>query len=139
MTQQQIGQTVTFADAVLAAVVANTPLVIPIPCFGLHTGFPIDSTGAPANVFSGATDRQPPTYGAPSGGGVQLTASPPQWNITGPGQPTFISLWSGFDGDAGAFCIGVGLLLAPGPLAEGDVFSLAACPIAYTNLATAAS
>lgn len=99
----------------------------PLICLQLHDD-PAGADGT-ANVFAGAT-RAAATYNPASAGSMPL-ATAPLFNITAGGTVKYISAWTGFEGDPGAYCMATGQMSVPITLANGDRFNLATCPIKF--------
>lgn len=97
----------------------NVPFYAPIMCVQLHNGFPgVDGT---SNI-STTTARQSGTWTAGTAAAFGLTATPPTWIIGGPDVLAFISVWSGFEGDANATYLWSSQLNTTVAVAEGDTY-----------------
>lgn len=128
-----LGATAALADSWLNSLL-NIPFTAPVLALQLHKGFP---GGGPSDAgtlnLSAVTTRVAPTYSASSGGSGLALVSPPQWNMTAAETISHISAWTGL---TGAVCVGIGALLVPKTVANGDLFSLSTCPILFASLAS---
>lgn len=121
------GISTTYADLVLGTLL-NQPLTTSILCAQLHTGDP--GPNGTSNV-SAVTARQQFTLAAPGTGSTSLTGGQPTWSMVTNETIMAISLWSGFDGDDSAIYLFSLPLLLGQTVADGDVFTLTGCSIAF--------
>lgn len=121
----QIGATVALANIWLD-ILRGVPWVGPLIALQLHTGHP--GLGS-ANAFGGAS-RVAASYNAASGGSMSLIVGP-TFTITAGGSILYVTAWTGLSGDPDAFCFATGRMVSPVAVANGDLFNLASCPIAF--------
>jgi hypothetical protein len=107
----------------------NVPYTVGVTAVKLHTGIP----GTGSSNASAVTTRRAATFAAPSGATMSLTGGAPTWDMTTAETITHISVWS--DLSSGVL-LWTAVMNIPRVVANGDTFSLNACDLTLTGLAS---